>query len=259
MELPVRRQAPALPVLRPHVPHESVANRAYWASSLYQCYDDEETCWIGTWCSPLLSGRTAAQFHVVNSMVYFGITCIYWGLVIVALVIGSWGMMAFLAICGCCIWPYFQAHTRNIIRGKLGIHGNFCQDYMLHSCWCTHSCALCQEAREAKAAGLPMIDLCSGEPLPDMSALAPTTELVDGSNMTPGPSVHKISDADREDDTSSQFSVSSTSTSTAQVTESSWTSMTYVSKMGRIVLFFETLIFLASVAIPLPWAESAQC
>ena len=79
MELPVRRQAPALPVLRPHVPHESVANRAYWASSLYQCYDDEETCWIGTWCSPLLSGRTAAQFHVVNSMVYFGITCIYWG------------------------------------------------------------------------------------------------------------------------------------------------------------------------------------
>ena len=94
-----------------------------------------------------------------------------------------------------------------------------------------------------------MIDLCSGEPLPDMSALAPTTELVDGSNMTPGPSVHKISDADREDDTSSQFSVSSTSTSTAQVTESSWTSMTYVSKMGRIVLFFETLIFLASVAI----------
>lgn len=249
MELPIRRQPPALPVQRAREPYASVVNRTAWATRLNQCCDDEETCWIGTWCPFLLSGRTAAQFHVVSSMLYFGFSCVYWGLMITALVTGSGGFLIFLAVSGCCIWPFIQAHTRHTIRGKLGIGGNFCQDYMLHCCCCTHSCALCQEAREAKAAGLPMVDLCSGEVLPDLSALAPNTDLVDGSNMTPDPTVHKMNDGDRLDDTLATSSMSSTITSDATAMDGVWMSMTYISKMGRFVLLFEALIFLASVAI----------
>jgi RsiW-degrading membrane proteinase PrsW (M82 family) len=47
----------------------------------------------------------------------------------------------------------------------------------------TMSCTLCQEAREAKAAGLEMIDLCSGEKLPDLSLRAPSNTLIDGSSV----------------------------------------------------------------------------
>ena len=89
-----------------------------------------------------------------------------------------------------------------------------------------------------------MVDLCSGELLPDMSALAPTTDLVDGSNMiqTPVTSVHSIKDGDRGDDTPTVMS-------TTQVADGARMSMTYISKMGNIVLLFEALIFIASVAV----------
>ena len=249
MELPTIRRQPngmrepsaSVPEYVESRPQFNVSSRLGWSSPLNQCCDDEETCWIGTWCPFLLAGRTASQFQIVNSWLYFGFSTLYWVLFAISFVSGSMGFFVFLSIVGCCVWPFIKAHTRMTIRGKLGIRGNFFGDYLVHCCCCTHTCATCQEAREAKAAGLPLVDLCSGEKLPDMSALAPNTELVDGSATT-GPSVHSIENRGDE------MTLSSPPPGVPGP-DGSWLSMTYISKTGKIVLIFEALIFILSVII----------
>lgn len=169
-------------------------------------------------------------------MVYSSISTVYACGLVLTFVFGYGGVFLFLLLLGCYVWPCIRAFSRSSIRSKLGINGTFLTDYMYHCFSCTSPCATCQEAREAQAAGLPMIDLCSGEELPDMSAFAPNTDLVDGSGTSSRSS-------------STHGNMLESSPALVMAPEGAWMSISYISITSKFILVAEAMIFFLSVVV----------
>lgn len=206
-----------------------VNRRGQWNTGICECCQDEEICWWTCWCNNMVAARTFAQFQIVRSRWFSILSTAYTSLLVFTLIFGYGGLSIFLLLVGCCVWPCIRAFTRSLIRGKLGINGTILGDYLYHCCSFTSPCATCQEAREARAAGLPLVDFCSGERLPDMSSLIPNTDPVDGS----GSSAHGHLD---------------TATGMIMTPDGAW-GMTYISITSRIILLVEMSIFLFSVVV----------
>ena len=113
-----------MPVYQPNV----TSGRGNFQSEICQCLDDEESCWIGTWCCCLLSARTAGQFMIYNSLYYTSFVFGFLVLCFLLSIIGAGGLAFLLLFFACCAFPCIQASTRSQIRAKLGIHGNFIED-----------------------------------------------------------------------------------------------------------------------------------
>ena len=151
-----------------------------WSTDIYDCFTDEETCWWTYWCPLLVQGRTWCQFQVCPSSSVIMITCSTLAVLILTYMADVFYFNLAL-ICLCCGYPFLLARRRGDIRQKLRIQGNFCDDCTAH-CFCS-SCATAQESREAYAAGMPNLDLCSGDVLEHpVSSIASTNPLVDGTD-----------------------------------------------------------------------------
>lgn len=210
-------------------------SRGFWNSGLCECCADEEICWWTCWCNNMVAARTTAQFQIMRSMLYSSVSTAYASLLVFTFFYGYGGAFVFLFLVGCYVWPCIRAFNRSSIRGKLGINGTVFTDWLYHCCSCTSPCATCQEAREARAAGLPMIDLCSGEKVPDMSALTPNTDLVDGSGNNTS--------------THNNNTPESAAPEMVRTPEGAWMSMSYISITSKFILMAEVGIFLFSVVV----------
>mmetsp|Transcript_19905 Transcript_19905/g.28613 ORF Transcript_19905/g.28613 Transcript_19905/m.28613 type:complete len:527 (-) Transcript_19905:175-1755(-) len=131
-----------------------------WATGLYDCAKDEETCWWGTWCCWMLSARTIQSFELGSSLKHVTIFWVYMlGIMLFTVLGGPLGGL--FALIGAVVLAYNRALMRGRIRSKLSISGDFTDDFFKHLC-CT-CCAVCQEAREANESSFLILDYCSGE------------------------------------------------------------------------------------------------
>lgn len=89
------------------------------------------------------------------------------GSAIFALILISPGALRMLiAVCLVVGLFYRRCALRGSIRDKLGYSGSVQEDCLIH--WCCSRCAICQEAREAKAYGLQPMDFCTNQPLAEI-------------------------------------------------------------------------------------------
>lgn len=135
-----------------------------WSTNLCDCLKDEETCWWGTWCCWILQARTAQSFSIDSSLpLIMKFWAFIFGFFIVLLVLRSPPITILYCFLGGSYLAYIRSSARQQIRERLGIIGEFSEDFCLH--YCCSCCAVCQEAREAKAMKLKSLDYCSGEEL----------------------------------------------------------------------------------------------
>ena len=133
-----------------------------WATGPFDCLKDEETCWWGTWCCCLLSGRTAQTFEVGSSKwQVWGFMSLIFVAFILNLILPGIGLI--ILLCGVVGYAVYRARIRTKIRDQNGISGTGSSDIVLHVC--CPCCAVCQEAREAKVRDMKKIDFCYGEEL----------------------------------------------------------------------------------------------
>ena len=145
--------------------NQVLPNSREWSTKVYQCSKDEESCWWGTWCCWILHARTTESFGLGSSLestVYFWIFLIS---LILVRIFGGLGLFLLYGCIGASVLTWQRAKLRTAIREKLGIAGSIWGD-CFSQCCCT-CCAVCQEAREAKSAGVKLLDFCSGQELSD--------------------------------------------------------------------------------------------
>ena len=140
---------------------------------LCSCFDDMGVCCDVMWCSPCLLGRTydAIILNKPNSMnvgVCMGVSLAYLagtaGAVYVNLVLGlaPFGNAAYAL--GCLPYTYVACRQRGVIKERMNVQKNLCEDFMLS--WCITGCVQCQMTREANRLGMQpgTICCCSSEP-----------------------------------------------------------------------------------------------
>lgn len=130
-------------------------SRQQFRTDYCHCCNDEHTCWWGFWYCWLLQARTARIFELDASINQITIYLLFF--------IGSYFLGFYFIIVGFLVLAVNRAFLRTSLRRKLNIHGTLCGDCVLHCC-CS-SCAICQEAREARILHSDTMDLVSGEEL----------------------------------------------------------------------------------------------
>ena len=156
-----------------------------WSSGIFDCYNDEEICWWTCWCAMLVMARTNDQFQLCSSLrTLCGVFFI--GVLYILSLYNVFPGAPVVLLLLVCLVPWYFAYNRTSIRNRLGINGNMCGDCGMHCC--CNSCALCQEAREARAAGLADLDLVSGEVLTllPVASLDTYNPMVDGLDASTG-------------------------------------------------------------------------
>lgn len=149
------------------VPVQPQPVRDNWKTELFACSEDGETCWWGAWCCCVVSARTSQSFDVGKPInrIYFFVAVLVVGIVL-SMIFQS-GLILFL---GLGLYAGYQANTRQTIRAKLNIGGDYVTDLVHHTfCSC---CSICQESREAKLRKMKKFDLCCGDPLESLSITA---------------------------------------------------------------------------------------
>ena len=142
------------------VPPRDTAS-ADWSSALLECFKDEETCWYGGWCCWLVDARTTASFDLDTSQnVWSSFWAVIVGAVVSLLVFGSLAGFV-VGVGGGGYLLLKRIRNRTDIRRKRNIIGSDIEDCLVHVL--CPLCAVCQEAREGKAAGVKVLDFCSGE------------------------------------------------------------------------------------------------
>lgn len=147
---------------------EQDIRRSYWTTDMFDCCADEESCWWTLWCSCLVAARTTEVFDLGYKS--FDILIKLFVISIAVIICLCFAItLAIPLMCGLVGYVLFtRATVRGKIRNKLGyvFPNGDCDDCVKHLC-CSN-CAICQEAREAKAYSLNKIDFCSGQPLSDL-------------------------------------------------------------------------------------------
>ncbi|KAK9065693.1 hypothetical protein SSX86_015094 [Deinandra increscens subsp. villosa] len=116
-----------------------------WSSGICACFDDFESCCIGTICPCYLFGKNA---EVLGSNSFMGSCtthCIICGLINSCCCLASGGLL--LVFPGC----FAACHAcgyRKALRTKYNLQEAPCGDFVTHLC--CHLCAICQEYREIR-------------------------------------------------------------------------------------------------------------
>ncbi|KAL8232668.1 hypothetical protein R6Q57_002446 [Mikania cordata] len=116
-----------------------------WSSGICACFDDLQSCFIGTVCPCFLFGKNA---EVLGSSSFMG-SCtthfIICGLVNSCCCLLSGGLL--LGFPGCFAACYACGY-RKALRTKYNLQEAPCGDFITHLC--CHLCAVCQEYREIR-------------------------------------------------------------------------------------------------------------
>ncbi|XP_076904850.1 protein PLANT CADMIUM RESISTANCE 10-like [Bidens hawaiensis] len=116
-----------------------------WSSGICACFDDLESCFVGTLCPCYLFGKNA-EFLGSNTFMGSCTThCIICGLVNACCCLASGGLL--LGFPGCFAACYACGY-RKALRTKYNLQEAPCGDFVTHLC--CHMCAVCQEYREIR-------------------------------------------------------------------------------------------------------------
>jgi Cys-rich protein (TIGR01571 family) len=182
-QLPVYSAQPGIPVNGDPAYHLApVQVEDHWKTELFACLEDGESCWWGTWCCCIVSARNAQSFDIgkpVNRILSF-VAILIFG---VALIIIFQSIL--LLFLGLGLYAGYQANSRQAIRTKLNIRGDYMSDLVQHT-FCT-CCSVCQESREAKKRKMKNYDLCCGDPLESLSITACLSDTTSPSDDSPTP------------------------------------------------------------------------
>jgi len=114
--------------------------------------------------------RTTATFEFESSFRAIGIFFSFnLGIILSVVIGGPLLMIIYLAVAGY-MFSTYRANVRVSIKRKYGMPAGGYVDDLAIQCCCS-SCAICQEAREAKLRQLRKLDFCSGQPLVDLEVL----------------------------------------------------------------------------------------
>ncbi|GAB5370621.1 hypothetical protein AAMO2058_001509100 [Amorphochlora amoebiformis] len=137
---------------------------------MFDCFDEEESCWWSCWCPCLVFSRTYHSMDISPTRTTMGIFFIV--LLMWAISAMAWIGAAILTITvGGVALIYYRAMLRGELRHRLGIPGDFCSDFSAHCCcW---PCVIAQEARQVKQYGRPYRDYGTGESLEEGAIIPP--------------------------------------------------------------------------------------
>ncbi|KAJ3686863.1 hypothetical protein LUZ61_016027 [Rhynchospora tenuis] len=117
-----------------------------WSSGICACFDDPQSCCLGTLCPCVLYGKNAEFLGSSTESVSCTTHCLSWGLLAGVSCILTGGVLLVL-MPGCTIACCASQHRR-ALREKYNLPEQPCNDYCTHLC--CHMCALCQENREIR-------------------------------------------------------------------------------------------------------------
>ncbi|KAJ4782576.1 Plant cadmium resistance protein [Rhynchospora pubera] len=117
-----------------------------WSSGVCACFDDPQSCCLGTLCPCVLYGKNAEFLGSGTASGSCTTHCLLWGLLAGVSCILTGGVLLVL-MPGCTIACCASQHRR-ALREKYNLPEQPCNDYCTHLC--CHMCALCQENREIR-------------------------------------------------------------------------------------------------------------
>ena len=107
----------------------TVAKKQRFRTPLHGCCSDLGGCCVTCWCPCITWGQIAA-FAWPDQL-------------------GDWWMGCCTYCCCSNLAQCMGMVSRQVVRDRMAIQGDMCQDCCIHCC--AHTCALCQEARAVKA------------------------------------------------------------------------------------------------------------
>lgn len=139
-----------------------------WSTSLFQCFEDEESCWWSFWCYPLIASRNIQTFGVGKGLHYLWIfLLVFAGFFYTCISPDTFKFR--LAFIGLGLSVFIRGRFRGLIRERYNIRSEFCgciADYLVH--YCCAPCAVAQESREAKLLNKPFSDYITDQPLDEI-------------------------------------------------------------------------------------------